>query len=289
MKTMLLYCMAAFAVMPLFTPQATADPIISEFVADNETGLRDENDTVQDWMEIHNPSTSSFNLEGWYLTDNATNLTKWRFPGVTLAAGDFLVVFASGKDRRIPGATLHTNFSLRQEGEFLALVRPDGTTIQQQYAPQYPNQQPDRAYGLIFNRTTLLADGANADYLVPASAGALAANWNSSATTPAGWTLSKPLGLGFGFNVPGLTITVRGKNTATGLLNTQADAELLLSRPTGHADILNEQISVQPTFNVLGSGGDGHYSNNNPLPLWAQDDYVVRAQGVISSRPASKP
>ena len=43
-----------------------------------------------------------------------------------LAPGDFLVVFASNKDRRIPGAVLHTNFSLRQEGEYLALVRPDG-------------------------------------------------------------------------------------------------------------------------------------------------------------------
>ena len=282
MKTMQFSCVAALAAVLLLVPRAVADPVISEFVADNETGLRDDDNTVQDWIEIHNPSTSPFSLNGWYLTDNATNLTKWRFPAVTLAPGDFMVVFASNKDRRIPGAALHTNFSLKSEGEYLALVRPDGTTIQQQYAPEYPGQTPDRAYGLMFNRTTLLADGVNANYLIPASAGALAADWNTAAATPSGWTLNKPLGIGFGLNVPGLTITVRAKNTATGVLDTQASAELLLSRPTGHSEISNEQISVQQTFNVLGSGGDGHYGANNLLPLWAAEDYVVKATGTIS-------
>jgi len=283
MKNMHLICMAAlFAVVLSLAPRAAADPVISEFVADNETGLRDEDNTLQDWIEVHNPSTTAFNLDGWYLTDAASNLTKWRFPAVTLEPGGFLVVFASSKDRRIAGQPLHTNFSLRAAGEYLALVRPDGATVQQQYAPEFPSQDPDRAFGLVFNRTTLLADGVNADYLVPATAGALAANWNSAAATPSGWTLNKPLGVGFGLNVPGLTITVRAKNTATGLLDTQASAELLLSRPTGHTDILNELISVQPTFNVLGNGSDGHYGNNNLLPNWAGDDYVVKATGIIS-------
>ena len=283
MNYMHLSCVGALcATMLSLSPPAMADPVISEFVADNENGLRDEDNTVQDWIEIHNPSTSPFSLNGWHLTDTAADLRRWKFPAVTLAPGEFLVVFASGKDRRIAGQTLHTNFSLKAEGEFLALVRPDGTTIQQQYAPEYPPQDPDRSYGLMFNRTTLLADGANGDYLVPTSAGALAANWKTVAATPAGWTLNKPLGFGFGLNVPGLTITVRAKNTASGLLNTQADAELLLSRPSGHPDILNEHVSVQPSFNVLGNGGDGHYGNNNPLPPWAADDYVVKATGTIS-------
>lgn len=282
MKTAPLACAAFLAAALLPVARSHADPVISEFMADNETGLQDEDSTVQDWIEIHNPSTAAFNLDGWHLTDNAGSLTKWKFPAVTLEPGGFLVVFASGKDRRIPGAPLHTNFSLRQEGEYLALVRPDGATVQQHYAPQYPNQDPDRAYGLIFNRTTLIADGAAADYFVPATSGGLASTWNTAAVTPPLWTTARPLGLGFGFDVPGLKITVRAKNTAGGVLNTQADAELLLSRPAGHIDIANEWVGVQPTFNVLGSGGDGRYGNNNPLPSWAQDDYVVRAQGTIT-------
>lgn len=282
MKPISLACAAFLAAALSPAARTWAAPVISEFVADNESGLRDSDNTLQDWIEVHNPSATPFDLDGWHLTDSATNLTKWKFPAVTLAPGEFLVVFASGKDRRIPGQQLHTNFSLSRTGEYLALVRPDGSTVEQQYAPQYPAQDPDRAYGLMFNRTTLLADGANADYRVPPTASALASNWNTAAATPVSWTMAKPLGLGFGFNVPGLTITVRAKNTATGTLDTQASAELLLSRPSGHSDILNEQVSVQPTFNVLGSGSDGHYGNNNPLPLWAQEDYVVRAQGVIS-------
>jgi hypothetical protein len=262
--------------------QLVAEPVISEFVAENVSGLRDEDGTLQDWIEIHNPSTAPFSIAGWSLTDSAGSLGKWRFPAVTMAPGEFLVVFASGKDRRVAGGVLHTNFSLAKGGEYLALVRPDGVTVEQQYAPKYPPQDADRGFGLMFNRTVLVADGASASYLVPGSAGALAANWNTAPVTPAGWTLNKPLGLGYGFNVAGLTITVRAKNTATGTLDTQASAELLLSRPSGHSDIANEQVWVQPTFNVLGNGGDGHYGSNNPLPLWAQEDYVVRAQGTIS-------
>ena len=51
---------------------------------------------------------AAVNLDGWSLTDTAGNLTKWRFPATNLATGASLVVFASGKDRRVPGATLHT-------------------------------------------------------------------------------------------------------------------------------------------------------------------------------------
>jgi len=59
-------------------------------------------------------------LDGGFLTDSATDLTKWRFPATNLNAGGYLVVFASNQDRRTPGAPLHTNFKLRAAGGFLA-------------------------------------------------------------------------------------------------------------------------------------------------------------------------
>ncbi len=270
------------ALLLLMPASLRAEPVIAEFMADNENGLRDEDGTVQDWIELHNPSPQPFSLDGWHLTDNAAQGTRWRFPAVTMEPGGFLVVFASGKDRRLPGQPLHTNFSLAKSGEYLGLIRPDGTSVEQEFAPAFPRQDPDISYGIIFNRTVLVADGAQASYLVPSSAGALAPNWNAAPVTPSGWTTGKPLGLGFGFNVPGMRITVRAKNTASGGLDTQAAAELLLSRPTGHPDIASELVTIHPTFNVLGNGGDGHYGNNNPLPAWAQDNYVVRAQGTIT-------
>ena len=80
---------------------SSAQPILSEFMAQNDTVLADEDGAFSDWIEIYNPGTNSLNLNGHYLTDNATNLTKWQLPSHVLAAGGYVVVFASGKDRRV--------------------------------------------------------------------------------------------------------------------------------------------------------------------------------------------
>ena len=71
---------------------------ISEFLASNTSGLKDEDNLYPDWIELHNSGTNAVNLDGWYLTDNGNNLTKWRFPATNINAGAFLIVFADGKD-----------------------------------------------------------------------------------------------------------------------------------------------------------------------------------------------
>src|SRR4029079_4916228 len=108
----------------LDTGAATAKVFISEFMADNRKSIRDEDGDTSDWIELANPDDTAVSLNGWFLTDDATNLTKWRFPDVTIAAGGFLVVFASEKDRTNTIGSLHTNFKLSVEGEYLALVSP---------------------------------------------------------------------------------------------------------------------------------------------------------------------
>ena len=129
------------------TAQLSAEPVITEFMAANASTLADEDGTFSDWIEIHNPDPSPVDITGWYLTDSATNKTKWQFPATTLAPGGYLVVFASNKDRRIPDATLHTNFGLSAGGEYLALVKADGATVTSEYAPSFPVQSDDVSYG----------------------------------------------------------------------------------------------------------------------------------------------
>ena len=90
----------------------------------------DDDNEFNDWIEIHNPASTPVDLTDWALTDEVAKPTKWKFPAVTLQPGDFLMVWASGKDKRTPGLPLHTNFSLAKDGEYLALVRPDGTTVE---------------------------------------------------------------------------------------------------------------------------------------------------------------
>lgn len=126
-----------------------AAPYLSEFMASNTRTLKDETGQYTDWIEVFNPSDAPLNLRGWSLTDDAGNLTKWRFPETDLAAGGFLVVFASGADRKTPGSRLHTNFQLSAGGEYLALVRPDGTNIASEFKPTYPPQVPDLSHGVV--------------------------------------------------------------------------------------------------------------------------------------------
>src|SRR5690606_10773915 len=112
-----------------------AVPVISEFMADNQGNLLDEDGQSSDWIELANWGDQPLALGGYSLTDNPENLTRWTLPARSLQPGEHLLIFASGKDRRDPGKTCHTNFSLARDGEFLALVHPDGRTIVDAFIP----------------------------------------------------------------------------------------------------------------------------------------------------------
>src|SRR5262249_27304868 len=103
-----------------------AQVTISEFMADNKNTLADEDKEFSDWIELYNSGTAAVNLAGWSLTDDPTHQTKWTFPSTNVAPKGFLVVFASGKNRSVPGLPLHTDFSLKASGEYLALLKTDG-------------------------------------------------------------------------------------------------------------------------------------------------------------------
>ncbi|HNQ87676.1 MAG TPA: CotH kinase family protein [Verrucomicrobiota bacterium] len=120
---------------------------ISEFLAINDGGLEDEDGAHPDWIEVHNPGMVPVDLGGWHLTDDARVLLKWTFPATNLAAGGYMVVFASGKDRATPGRPLHTNFKLDGAGEYLALVAPGGAPVVSEFAPVYPDQRANVSAG----------------------------------------------------------------------------------------------------------------------------------------------
>lgn len=134
---------------PIF---ATPGVRINEFLASNiaSNGLKDEDGELQDWIEIYNLSTTSVNLEGWSLTDNRDDLGRWVFPAVSLSPGQYLVVFASGKDRKptSAGAKLHANFKLNPSGEYLALLNQESPRVAvSEFAASFPEQRNDYSYG----------------------------------------------------------------------------------------------------------------------------------------------
>ena len=133
------------------TVQITVDglalaPQISEFVASNSS-FDDGDGNSNDWIEIHNRNTTPFDISGYHLTDDPANMTKWSFPTNTILDGnEYFVVFASGSDKPDSAGNLHTSFNLSANGEYLALISPDGTTIVQEFPPTYPPQKNDTSY-----------------------------------------------------------------------------------------------------------------------------------------------
>src|SRR5512133_308874 len=92
---------------------------INEFLSLNQAGIKDEDGDFSDWIEIYNPTQEDIDLFNWALTDNKGQPRMWLFPDMTLGKGKYLLIFASGKNRRKAGVELHTNFKLSGDGEYL--------------------------------------------------------------------------------------------------------------------------------------------------------------------------
>ncbi|MBE0638143.1 MAG: CotH kinase family protein [Bacteroidales bacterium] len=98
-------------------------------MSSNVSKIADEDGDFSDWVEFFYTGEKTINLMGFGFSDNSDDPFQWIFPDVTLHPGQFLLVWASGKDRAIPGSPLHTNFSISAEGEALFLTNPYGSLV----------------------------------------------------------------------------------------------------------------------------------------------------------------
>jgi hypothetical protein len=119
---------------------------ISEFMADNANGVKNDDGSRTDWIELFNFGSEVVNLKDWFLTDDRDKLTKWRLPSFPLNPNGYLLIWASGKDRTNPAAPLHTSFKLEKGGSYLALLDTH-TNVISEFAPSYPSQQTDISFG----------------------------------------------------------------------------------------------------------------------------------------------
>jgi hypothetical protein len=114
MKLTACYKVFFAALFSLFTLSLCAQQIaINEFMSSNAFTLADEDGEFNDWIEIYNYGTAAVALDGFGLSDNQNNPFKWTFPDISLAPGEHLLVWASGKNRR-PTGVEYTNGLLRQ-------------------------------------------------------------------------------------------------------------------------------------------------------------------------------
>lgn len=120
--------------------------VISEILASNTKGLKDDDGDTSDWIELHNRGAEPVSLDGWCLTDDAHEPCRFRFPAVSIPARGYLLVFASGKNFTSATEQLHTSFKLKATKDYLALARPSGS-VAHELAP-YPDQKSDVSFGL---------------------------------------------------------------------------------------------------------------------------------------------
>lgn len=116
----------ADSLTPAYDPDGLT---INELMAANRATLMDEDADFSDWLELYNGSGQPIDLAGWALSDDDVNQRKWVFPEVSIQPNEYLLVFASGKDRRRAGAQLHANFRLSSRGEAVRLYNPQGDAV----------------------------------------------------------------------------------------------------------------------------------------------------------------
>jgi hypothetical protein len=267
--------------------------VINEFLANNGTGLADQDGDHSDWIELHNSGTGTVNLGGWYLTDNLSDRDKWQLPSTNLAAGGYLVVFASGKNRAVAGAELHTNFSLDADGEDVALVMPDGTSIADSYA-SYPAQKDDVSYGRgqVASQLSYILPGATAKTRVPTT-NSLDAVWNSPSYTPDGTWMTGPTGMGFGATVSGFRVRQFAANVSAGSpIGTGVDnideAEEVIGNPAARTSVAGGNYATINFVNTnAGPASDsGRYTGDVQFPGHTAptnyDNFVTESRARIT-------
>lgn len=121
---------------------------IAEFLASNVSGITDEDGDRTDWIEIVNAGDTAADLGGWSLTDDPDDPARWIFPSRSLQPGERLVVFASGKDRAPGNGELHAAFQISKSSGYLGLFSNTSPRLPvSEFAPRYPDQRSDLAYG----------------------------------------------------------------------------------------------------------------------------------------------
>ncbi len=121
----------------------SAEVLLNEFMASNVRAVPDITDfeDYPDWIELKNTGNFSVSLDGYFLSDSASNPFKWAFPaGASITANGFLLIMADKHDAA-PGQSFprgywpwknfvaekyHASFNLAAAGETLSLSRATG-------------------------------------------------------------------------------------------------------------------------------------------------------------------
>lgn len=258
--------------------QSTTPIYINEFMASNGSTTPDITGNFEDWIELHNGLSTTFDLSGFYLSDDPNNLTKFEIPqNTTVSGGGFLVFWASGDTGR--GST-HTNFRLSaSQGEFVILTAPNGTSIIDSIG--FGPQTTDVSYGRFPNGAN------NWVYFKPATPGA--SNNNS---TPFSTVLQPPVfSQTGGFYSNSLSLSISAPDSGVVIYYTLDGSEPSPSRLTPQGYIYKNQY---PQFPNSPAGPNLHdsirsFTYSGPLSIVDRNNDANRTSSKSSTFEFSPP
>jgi hypothetical protein len=121
---------------------------LNEIMVSNLAAVADNAGDHDPWVELYNAGDTPIALDGYFLSDEITDLQRWAFPsGAVINAGAHQLVWLDGEANQQTAIDWHASFRISSAGGCVALARVDlGRTILVDALPYGP-QAPDHSYG----------------------------------------------------------------------------------------------------------------------------------------------
>jgi len=140
--------------------------MINEVMNKNSSHLVQKDGEFYDWIELKNNSDTDIDLNGYYITTNMADKTMCAMPDVTLKAGQYYVLIASGDESLTDENYFHTNFKITEK-ESLYLCKDDKIVDSMFFAdvPLGSSKGRDEQNGFLFiNSPTPMANNNPGNY-----------------------------------------------------------------------------------------------------------------------------
>lgn len=118
--------------------------VINEYITHNKSIDYNKTGNYYDWIELYNKTDKDIVLDNVYLSDNISNLSKFKIPYTVIKRKDYLVIYMS---EEVIKGEIHANFKLSDNEQ---IVLSDGKNI---YESINITKLPDNvSYGIKDNK-----------------------------------------------------------------------------------------------------------------------------------------